>query len=404
MLTSIEIEHFKSIDHLQLELQPVNIFVGPNGAGKSNIIDAVRFLKEAFSHDLDRAVSDRHGIDSIRQWSPFKPYHTTIKVKMKTNTGSGSYLITFGSSKGAYRIIREEGSWCYNDKISFTDENDEFIDTKEILFQSRFTRSRDGSVVINMNGEDEELSLSDIQNDDLFLNSYRNRVGRFFENRSFSGLRRNLIDFEAYSIFPNTLRQTQKPSSDRRLSPSGDNLTSIFKSLSKTKRGSAARNEILSYMKKIMPTLDQILIQSLGGMMVPTFRVCETDNARHDFNVSQLSDGTLRVFGLLTALYQPDIPGIIALEEPEQTVNPAILALLAEAIRDASERSQILVTTHSPHLVDFFEPDEIFAVEASDKGLTTASRIGEAQKKAVKDKLFSLSELMTIEGLSGEKV
>ena len=134
--------------------------------------------------------------------------------------------------------------------------------------------------------------------------------------------------------------------------------------------------------------------------MVPAFRVKESDGTRHDFNVSQISDGTLRVLGLLTALYQPNRPSVIALEEPEQTVNPAVLAVVAEAIKDVGKKSQVLVTTHSPHFIDQFEPKEIRAVEMIDN-LTRVSTVADAQQKAVRERLFTLGELVTVEGLYG---
>ena len=98
-----------------------------------------------------------------------------------------------------------------------------------------------------------------------------------------------------------------------------------------------------------MPTLENVSVLSLGGLMVPTFRVRTGGSKRsHDLNVSQVSDGTLRVFGLLTALYQPVRPAVIALEEPEQTVHPGFLPVVAESISDVSDPTQVLVTTHSP--------------------------------------------------------
>lgn len=135
--------------------------------------------------------------------------------------------------------------------------------------------------------------------------------------------------------------------------------------------------------------------------MVPAFRVREAAGKKHDFNVSQISDGTLRILGLLTALYQPHKPDSIALEEPEQTVNPGVLGVLADAIKDVASDSQVIVTTHSPNLIDYFEPEEIYAVNMSE-GLTTVGSIIASQTEAVKQQLFTLGELMTIEGLAGE--
>jgi len=132
--------------------------------------------------------------------------------------------------------------------------------------------------------------------------------------------------------------------------------------------------------------------------MVPIFRMKEKNDRIHKFNVSQVSDGTLRVLGLLTALHQPFAPSTIALEEPEQNINPAILQILAETVKGVAQRHQVLITTHSPELIDYFDEDSIFAVEYDD-GLTKVGEIAAYQRDAVKDKLTTLGELMTIEGL-----
>jgi hypothetical protein len=160
-----------------------------------------------------------------------------------------------------------------------------------------------------------------------------------------------------------------------------------------------ARTEILGSMRKVMPSLDSIRIQSIGGLMVPVFRVREPSGKVHDFNVSQISDGTLRVLGLLTALYQPSRPDVLAMEEPEQTVNPGVLAVLADAIEEVSTQSQVVITTHSPELLDkFANPDIILAAEM-EEGITQIGHIHEDQVAAVRDRLFSLGELMAVEGL-----
>jgi predicted ATPase len=153
-------------------------------------------------------------------------------------------------------------------------------------------------------------------------------------------------------------------------------------------------------MRLILGNLDEIRIQSVGGYLTPMFRVKEDNEAGHDFNVSQISDGTLRVLGLLLALYQSPRPDIIALEEPELTVNPGVLRMLVESIREASEASQIILTTHSPELVDMLNPEEVRAVEL-EGGKTIVNPVAQSQLRAVKENLFTLGQIMVSEGISG---
>ena len=410
MIKYIRIEHYKSLDNIELELSPVTVLVGANGTGKSNFIDAVRFMKDAVQFDLDRAVSDRYGIDSIRQWSPRRPYNLKIELGLhRSNERHGKYAVTLASQRGKFQIVREEAQWNeVTKKYSIGNPNDPG-DRIPTDVSTRFVRNRDGGVewAETKDGHTEQKTANVEFKDELLLSGSAGSFARYPWVRipgpryfGMRGLSLALHDIETYTIFPNVLRTPQTPSVDARLHSTGDNLTSIFKAMSRNKRGSAARTEITDSLKKIMPNLDAIIIQSVGGLMVPAFRVKESDGTRHDFNVSQISDGTLRVLGLLTALYQPNRPSVIALEEPEQTVNPAVLAVVAEAIKDVGEKSQVLVTTHSPHFIDQFEPEEIRAVEMIDN-LTRVSAVADAQRRAVRERLFTLGELMTVEGLYG---
>lgn len=372
MIRRIVIEHWKSIRSLDLELGPLTVLVGPNGSGKSNFVDAIRLLRDALAHGLDRAISERQGIDSLRHWSPGRASDVTLDVHSVSCAGHGRLSFTLSSSRGHYAVVREEGSWHGSER-----------DAAEELGYVRDARGR-----IELSPSDEDRVLRADQ-EELFLANGREDM---------AALRASLVSFEAYSIFPDVLRTPQPPRNDLVLAASGENLTSIFRMLSRSRSHKQVKEEIVSSLRLAMPSLEDIRVRSLGGLMMPMFRVSEADGQRHDFNASQISDGTLRLLGLLTALYQPHGPDVLALEEPELTMHPAVLAVLADAIRDVSERRQILVTTHSPHLVEHFRADEIRTVEIHE-GETRISSLSGDQQKAVRENLFTLGELMAMEGL-----
>lgn len=378
MITKLRIEHYKSIERVEISPGPLTILVGPNGSGKSNIVDAVRFVRDSVVLGLDRSIADRHGIDSIRQWSPSRPYVVVMRVEVNTDYGHGYLSFSLESMSGTHIVKKEEGCWDFGNSLARP--------------RVSYSRNSKGFVEIK-SGQDDPRKVEIDRSDELFLSQFEAQPFRFLVNA--------IGSMEAYSIYPNVLRTPQKPSSDSRLYANGENLTSVYKQLASSKKQShvRARSEILSSMRLVMPSLDSIRIQSLGGLMVPAFRVKESSGKTHDFNVSQISDGTLRMLGLLTALYQPAIPYTLAMEEPEQTINPGVLSILAESIVEVSAKTQMLVTTHSPDYLDKFnDPSVVFSVNMND-GITRSGPIQESQLQAVRDHLFSLGELMAIEGL-----
>jgi predicted ATPase len=189
-----------------------------------------------------------------------------------------------------------------------------------------------------------------------------------------------------------------------RLSPSGDNLLSILKTMANSKSAITKNNyhEIISMMRQIIPNLTRIQVKNIGGLLWPLFDVKEVDGKVHQFNVSQISDGALRILGILVALYQPNPPDVVALEEPEQNVHPGFLGLIADSFRDFSNRAQLIITTHSPNLIDYFDIDNIYIAEFVD-GQTTVGRVARDQREAVKEKLLTAGELMSAQGLLVDK-
>ena len=395
-LDSIHINHFKSLSEISIEkLPPLTLLIGANGVGKSNLIDALRFLRDMIAEGLDHAISKRSGIITIRQYSPRKPFNITIKIAFTDTsddgqTWQGYYEITLTSLTGGnYQIERESAKWS-EEEFDFNEALQEFV--TQGLSEKYFSRDADGTLTIN--GETSKLKLP---KDQPALGS-RSTWGKMA-----APIADYISHFRFSSIFPNTLREPSRPDTDRLLKESGENWASIIKALKKTSAGKHSLERVREMMQVVMPTLQDVSVRTAGAYLVPQFRVKDSNStSAHDFDPVQISDGTLRIFGILLALYQNPPPPFIALEEPEQTVHPAILSMLSEAFREVSERTQLLITSHSPYLVDFFSAEEIRIVSMQ-KGKTHISPIKSSQVESVKENLISLQELMMAEGLMPEE-
>lgn len=389
-LKSAHIRHYKSLDDVQVEFSdPITVVVGPNAAGKSNFVDCLRFVRDATATDLEHAVGTRGGIGRVRQFSRTRPFNVGVSLEFSQNVEGtpehASYEFALQSLTGGNYSIEYEKARC-RQMLWFSDDEEE-NSLRQRWSTAGFDRNKSGKITT----AGESLDLPPLRPDQLALGF----------NRLFDVLGEPISDFVKdwrYSaIYPNTLRHLSSPDKDTSLAEDGTNWASVIKALKRSSRGRAALERIFEAMRTVVPTFEEVAVKTVGSYLVPQFRF-SSNGQLTEFDPAQLSDGTLRVFGILLALYQVPAPTLLVLEEPEQTVHPGVLSVLADALREASETTQIIVTTHSPHFVDQFSPEEIRVATLSN-GWTKISPIKATQVEAVKNQLISLEEFMLAEGL-----
>lgn len=398
MIVQLYLAHYKSVAEDTIKLGAVNVFVGKNGSGKSNIIDALLFLSDVASDDLDYAITKRHGADSVRQWSKFKPYHTTIAVKISNEEGEGTYKIIFSSSRNGYRIVEEHFSWSgsnYFDTGAYTSELSR-NSSGSLTLRSDYLETNDAGEVTNLAPGELASLRSDATESILhkMANRYYDEIYDLF-----GYLIRELKPFALFAIFPNTIRAPQSVSRSSELENDGKNIASVIKQMTGTSKKN--RDRIIKSLRAVLPQLQNIAVRSAAGYYVPVFVVSDSSEESHELNMSQISDGTLRMLGILTALHQPNAPKKIAIEEPEQMIHPALLTVVRDAAHEfvrGDENRQVFLTTHSSELMDLFDVDDIVAVEYFN-GSTRSGKISNRQREVVKSGLMTLGDLVLAEDL-----
>jgi predicted ATPase len=375
MITEITVSNYKSIGQgVRLTLRDLTALVGPNGSGKSNLADVFRFLAEALSVGLDSALTKRHGIHVVRRWSSGRPFNMSIEVKLKEAGFSGSYAFTLAGDRAEdYRVKEEEAVFMPNrgDPVRFRLEDGKWVDGPNDLRPKVTPRS----LALTLVGGDER----------------------------FAPITNALTNVCIYSIFPDTLREPQKPDSSRPMRQHGENWASTLKGLS----GSDTRSDLTAVMGKLTGDINEYRVKPIGGFLSAEFRHQSRDNQiKHRqkwFESAQESDGTLRFAGIVTALLQTPPLTLIGVEEPELTVHVGAISLLYDYLKQASNRGQVLVTTHSVELLEKLDIEDIRVVARRD-GVTSVGRVEEKQREAVKQRLLTVGDIVGMEGLKQEEL
>ena len=202
-----------------------------------------------------------------------------------------------------------------------------------------------------------------------------------------------------YNLNPEAIRDLQPPDPGDLLKRDGSNAASVLSNLAT--RVPAFKERIETYLGKVVPGVAGVDRRPVGPRDTLEFRQ-EGRGAHYPwrFFASNMSDGTLRAFGVLLALFQGAGDGaprrsLVGIEEPEVALHPAAAGVLIDGLHDAAEHAQVLVTSHSPDLLDDDEisADSIFAVVAK-HGETRIGPLNEVGRAALRDQLYTAGELL----------
>ncbi|MCY3739850.1 MAG: AAA family ATPase [Candidatus Poribacteria bacterium] len=372
-ITRVVLKNYKSIAACDVQLQPLTFLVGRNGSGKSNFLDALRFVADALNTSLGHALRDRGGINDVRRRSRGHPHHFSIRLEFILPEGfTGYYAFRIGAGKSEghneYRVQTEECK-LQNEKLL----------KPEVYFRVDEGVLTDTSVEVAPAAAPDRLYLVNASG----LPEFR-AVYDAFSQMGF------------YNLNPDKIRELQNPDPGDVLMRDGGNLTSVLTRLAPT-----VKTDIEEYLESVVPGVHAVDVKAWGPMATLEFRQkIAGDKYPWRFHSNNMSDGTLRVLGILVALFQGDhndqkrVP-LVGIEEPEIALHPAAAGVLLDALRDGAHKTQVVITSHSPDLLEdkHLDVDSILAVEAYD-GNTVIAPVDEVSRSVVRDKLFTIGELL----------
>lgn len=381
-LTRVRLRHYRSIASADVSLGDLLLLVGPNGSGKSNFLDALRLTSESLQTSLDQALRSRGGIGEVRR----KPTDTqelhrrrsgypapfTIDLEFHGENLQGAYGFEVGMLRGGgFRIARE---YC---DVRFGSRADA---------RFRVTGGKLDSTT--------EPVMPPVSEQRLYLVS---AAGLDAFRPVFDGL----SGISVFNLNPEVMRQPQTPDAGELLRRDGANVASVLDRLRRSNSANEARIE--EYLQLIVPGMRGVSKSDLGNWETLQFTQDSPEAGRlWRFQAQSVSDGTLRALGVLVALFAEtgETLSTVGIEEPESALHPAAAGVLLDALRDASERRQVIVTSHSPDLLDRhdFKLSELRAVRFID-GETIIGELDQAGALALREGLYTPGELLRTDQL-----
>jgi predicted ATPase len=357
-LMKLQVSNYRALAAVDLTLGPINVLFGPNGAGKSTILDTIWFVRDCAIRSVAAASNSRdHGIgllyDAAPEGSPIVVALATEEVR---------YQLTLEFSAG--RIEPMAG------------ERLESIASGQTLIQRLPGTGRADLFSVEM-GQAANFELREAEK--LSLNRYLD----YTSCEEAAALDRILHYVRSYHSRAFHLYPLKKHGSEAGYETTvwsfANNLWSVILNLESKRRLDDRYETIMGYMKKAFPrSFDGIVIDQTGPNSLYA-RFIEKDRSQ-PIRASGVSDGHIQLLILLTALFSEgrDRSALLLIDEPETSLHPWALAVLAEAMIEAADRwnKQILMATHSPVLISQFSPDQILSVETSD-GRSRITRLSE---------------------------
>jgi predicted ATPase len=363
MIKHIRIQNYKSLGDVAVDLDPVTVLIGKSGTGKSNFVDAIRFLRD-YLRDSQTVDHTRGGWQMIRP-AAIQPGSLLFHVRFAIDQIEGDFeyhlKLKWGEPAGAASFFGEGlflGSQCL-----FAQENRKWTTPPTVL-----PLPEPGSLAINRISGVTEISVAYV--------ALTEGIGCY--------------------DFPNdVLKKVGDSSKSPGLADNGANFLQVFTAIENNLHAMKSRRAIEESLGALNRSVKSL---TLNRPQQTTISVGHDVNGqRLSFLLGQESEGLRRFLAHLLALYQSPPKQLLVFEEPEKGIYPAALAHLAGEfeICPRQRRGHVLLTTHSPEMLNYFKPEQFRVVEIEDYR-TKIGRLATDQLDSIREKLILPGEIFTV--------
>lgn len=347
----IHIEGFRRLYDLPLELRPLSVMIGANGSGKTSLLDVFSLLAASASGRLSDKISEFSGIGALTTLDRA----SAIRIELSMPIPQAEpliYDVSIATSGAAHQIANETLSQKRRPQpppFKYIDSHGNDIRYFEV----------DRGTLLRPTWDHNPLETSLAQVPKMFQEPEE------FRTRLASSTYYHVLNVEprAPVRLPQPMRPATLPGRD------GEDLVSCLFYLREADRD---RFEVIEdTLRAAFPSFVRLDFPPVAaGTLALTWR---DSNFSSPLYMHQLSEGTLRFLWLVTLLQSPGLTAVTLLDEPEVSLHPELLNLLASLMREAAQRTQLIVATHADRLIRFLDPSEVVTFDLADDGSVTAA-------------------------------
>jgi len=357
----LRVENYRALHNVEFKnITPLMVLLGPNGSGKSTVFDVFNFLSECFQNGLRHAWDRRGRARELKTRGQDGPIVIEIKYREKPKTPLITYHLAIDEG-GKGPVVEEE--WLQWRRGKQVGRPFRFLDYK---------RGQGRAVSGDMPDEQDQRVETPLRSADLIA---VNTLGQFAEHPRVAALREFITGWYVSYLSIEDTRGQPEAGPQERLSKTGDNLPNVIQYLKE--QHPDRLQQIFETLRQRVPRLETVEAEPMqdGRLLL------QIKDAPFDRPVMSryVSDGTLKMLSYLVVLMDPEPPQFIGIEEPENFLHPRLLPELAEECRVASERSQLLVTTHSPFFLNGLRPDEVRVIYRAEDGYSEVVRAADIE-------------------------
>ncbi|MFZ2634016.1 MAG: AAA family ATPase [Desulfosalsimonadaceae bacterium] len=349
-INHIKIGGFRRLKNIDLPIRPFMVLIGANGVGKTSLLDAYSLISASAAGGLSSKISQFGGVSSVL-----------------TRDKADSVSLFVDMDVPGYKPLKYE--------LNLAPKGAGYAISREELSQNR---ERNTGAFKHIDSQDGDIRYFEIDEEHLVRPNWEHnpletslfQVPKMF--RQPEELRRILGSVTQYHVLdvgprapvklPQQMKPADLPGAD------GEDLIPFLYYLRESNR--ERYEAIEDSLKSAFPDFESLSFPPVAaGMLTLTWK---ERNFRKPFFMHELSEGTLRFLWLVSLLQSPGLSTVTMIDEPEVSLHPELLSILADLMREASRRTQLIVATHSDRFIRFLEPREVVVMDRDDDGCTTA--------------------------------